>query len=191
MTTLRRELRLKFKTILEDYLKSSMNYQGEEIPSEILDNLADCAIDLLLPKPKHVQVDVSKLPIEWQIAAGVEQVNPDVVEGEVLKKAAKDAFEEHMNFGTLPWGSTKKWDDLEKFIVREFEKDANVFLRYRIWQKGDGKYVALSNKKIRENPDHFISCFPDFLAHTQMYAKKVVPDSERTDLDDKGAPISY
>lgn len=192
MTTLRRNLRLKFEEIiLSRYGDNPPSTDAEEHAKEVSELLADCALDLLLPKPKHVQVEVSKLPIEWQIAAGVEQVNPEVVEGEVLKKKALDAFERDMRFGTLPWDSTNPWKKMADFVVLQHGRDENIFLKYKIWQTGDGKYLAMSNRKIRENPDIFISCFPDFLAHTQMYAKKVVPDSERADLDDKGAPISY
>lgn len=179
MTTLRRELRLKFTEILKE--SDLLIYYSEDEVSSLAEKLADACVE-----KDVVQVASGQLPLEWKILAGMPVTENDLEIGKI-KKEAKDAFEQQMNFGTLPWGSTKKWDDLEKFIVQEFQKDPNIFLRYRIWQKGDGKYVALSNKKIRENPDHFISCFPDFLAHTAMY-RRVEKDD---DLDANGIPFSY
>lgn len=128
--------------------------------------------------------------IEWKILAGAKIEEKDL-QGEIIRKSALDAFEVDMRFGQLPWGNTKPWEKLAKFVVQEYEKDPKIFLRYKVWQQGEGKYHALSNKKIRERPEDFIACFPDFLAHAGLKNKMTVSQEDRTDLDSTGAPISY
>jgi len=135
---------------------------------------------------------LKKSSIEWKILAGA-KVNEEDLQGEIIAKEATDDFERSLHFNPLPWDSTKPWEKLKKFVVQEYEKDKTVWRRYDAWRKSDGKYSgAMNNKNISTRPMDFIACFPDFLAHTAMYSRKErVPDEERTDLDDYGAPRSY
>lgn len=185
MTTLRRELRRRFNKTLEILFNTAG--VSEDVREGLCDSLADDAIDVIQPKNP-----IQNLPIEWKIAAGM-KVEEEDLQGEIIAKEATDDFERSLHFNPLPWDSTRPWEKLKRFVVQEYEKDKTVWQRYDAWRKSDGKYSgAMNNKNISTRPVDFIACFPDFLAHTAMYSKKErVPDEERTDLDDFGAPRSY
>lgn len=158
--TLRRELRLKFENVLSETID---HIEGAFTTSEIVERLVDAALELRgFSKPL---VNLKNADPAWSILAGAEIVIDPIIE------EAKNAFESGMRFNPLPWGMNKQWDKLEKFVVQEYKKDALIFVKYKTWQEGDGKYVALSNRKIKEKPEDFIACFPDFLAHVEMYSK--------------------
>ena len=119
-----------------------------------------------------------------------EEVTQELIDHSVLVKDATDSFEKDLKFNPLPWSSTKDWEKLSKFVVQEYQKDKLIFAKYKTWQQNDGKYLAMSNRKIKERPADFVACFPDFLAHSAMYETKKV-ESKPVDIDDNGAPISY
>lgn len=158
--TLRRELRQKFVEILVGTID---HMDGAFTTDEIAEKLTDAALELRgFSKPA---VNLKNADPAWSILAGEAIVIDPIIE------EAKDAFERGLRFNPLPWGMNKQWDKLEKFVVQEYKKDALIFIKYKTWQEGDGKYVALSNRKIKEKPEDFIACFPDFLAHVEMYSK--------------------
>ncbi len=125
----------------------------------------------------------------WALSAGVE-LTQEAVDKNRIEEEAKITFERDMKFGALPWSSTRSWEKFENFVLKEFEKDNLIFAKYKTWQQNEGKFQAMSNRKIKERPEDFIACWPDFLAHSAMYGKK--PEQLRlADTDEHGAIISY
>lgn len=102
----------------------------------------------------------------------------DIVDGIIqatkqagLQSEAQNEFEAALGFGSLPWGST--FEKFGRWVRKTYEKDPHAFSRFAEWRNGDGKYIAMSNKQIRMNPDMFIDTgYPAFLAHTSMYENK-------------------
>lgn len=150
MSTLRRDLRQKFEKILNDYIASGQTYLGESVPSEVLDKLADAALEAIR-KPSF---DMSKAGLDWAVLSG--EVTQEAIDQNKLAEEAKGAFERDLHFNPLPWSSTKDWEKLESFVIDQFKKDNQVFFKYDSWRKGKGKFAgALNNKNITQTP----SCF--------------------------------
>jgi len=82
------------------------------------------------------------------------------------------AFETAFLGGTIsqwPWDSKPVWRKFAKWCA---EQDVRQFAEYVEWRKKDGKYHAMSNNKIRQDPQMFMDTgWPTFLAHTSMYAE--------------------
>ena len=82
------------------------------------------------------------------------------------------AFETAFLGGTIsqwPWDSKPVWRKFAKWCA---EQDVRQFTEYVEWRKKDGKYHAMSNNKIRQDPQMFMDTgWPTFLAHTSMYAE--------------------
>lgn len=104
------------------------------------------------------------------------QREPDILDA-VLEFAKIDhvrhnayiSFESALGFGKLPWDDRPEWRRLGKFVRHIFSQDELAFKRYSVWRKGEGKYQAMSNSKIRQHPDMFIDTgWPTFLAHSAM-----------------------
>lgn len=191
MTTLRRELIQKIKNILikdavfcSDGLELETPFEGKY--QELAEKLADGVLELRAFSEEKKRDILKKSDPAWSILAG-EEISQEAVDAAKAEEDAKTAFERDMKFNPLPWGSTKAWEKLEKFVIREYEKDHSIFARYKSWQMNDGRYVAMKNNRIRSHPDEFVSNFPDFLAHTAMYGKK----ESSVDTDSKDAPMSY
>ena len=69
-----------------------------------------------------------------------------------------------------PWDSNSKWQKFAKWVAAQ---DSALFVQYAEWRKADGKFHALSNNKIRQDPQMFMDTgWPTFLAHVSMYKPK-------------------
>jgi hypothetical protein len=67
-----------------------------------------------------------------------------------------------------PWDSNAKWQKFSKWVAAQ---EPSQFTAYAEWRKRDGKYQAMSNNKIRQDPQMFMDTgWPTFLAHVSMYA---------------------
>lgn len=107
----------------------------------------------------------SNLPIEWYIEAGKE-IPPELIEKNRTEKTARDTFEQALGFGTLPYDSTKDWQKFGEWLAKI---DPQTWEKYAEWRRGVGKYEAMSNKQIRQNPRAFIDTgYPAFMAHSAM-----------------------
>lgn len=101
----------------------------------------------------------------------------DIVDGilQATKQAGTQAeaqkeFEAALGFGSLPWGGA--FEKFGRWVRKTYEADPQAFRRFAEWRKGDGKYIAMSNKQIRMNHDMFVDTgYPAFLAHVSMYQK--------------------
>jgi len=102
---------------------------------------------------------------------------PDLIDFEIQRakenQAIQDAlndFEKTFGFGALNWDSRPEWRRFSKWVVTEYQRDNSVFSDYVQWRNGAGKYQAMSNNKIRQNPEMFMDTgYPTFLAHASMY----------------------
>lgn len=205
MSTLRRELIQRFKKIIEEQVliirdhTDTQEWYDREL-QELSELFADSALELRGFEVKdHIHaIDMSKLPIEWQIAAGVE-IKQETIDEVVLEKAALDTFEADMQVpGNWNWHPAKgsqenAWKFLREFVVKLYREDNRAFEKYQTWRTQPYARGAMSNLAIKKNPENFPASWTDFLASSAMYGKprKAVPDSERTDLDDHGIPMSY
>lgn len=205
MTTLRREV----VNIILDYV-----YEWNRTHNDIYDSekFAEELADLILALRAFKATDEEKPEYKvgsdgWKKAkrAELESKNPELAlySGEPVsqetigaitqRKEALDAFERDMKFNPLPWYTDRAWEKFGDFVVREYQKDPLIFAKYKTWQQNEGKYNALSNRKIRQNPQEFVDCFPDFLAHSSMYGKTQTKPTESKALqfDESGRLISY
>lgn len=174
MTTLRRELRLKFEEIIRQ--EAIFCSDGLELESPYRERIADFATLLteaamtvkfmVEDKPKMEREILKKSDPAWSILAG-EDID---TAANIAAKEATDAFEKDFGFGTLPWNSDSTWEKFYKFVVRIYLQDKNVWRDYVAWRNDKGKYVAYSNRKIREAPQAFMDTgYPEFEA-SKMYA---------------------
>ena len=84
---------------------------------------------------------------------------------------AQNLFESTFGFGSLPWDSKKEWQKFGKWIAEIVKVDKEALKDYVTWRNGSGKYQAMSNNKIRQNPQMFMDTgWPTFLAHSSMYS---------------------
>jgi hypothetical protein len=167
----------------------------------VCEKLADAALELRAfktdeEKPEYL-VPGSE---EWKEVRGAElaqksltaaifhgsRVNPELIDQNVLIKAARDEFERAMHFNPLDW-ENKELKKLSEFIVAQYEKDNDIFEKYDKWRKDNGRFLGgLSNKKILEKPTLLISCFPDFLAMTVLSGEKPRPEHQPFKREEKG-----
>lgn len=84
---------------------------------------------------------------------------------EQAEREATSAFESAFGFGSLPWRSTSVWDKMAVFVTSVHQQDAAAFRDYVAWRANGGKFVAMSNKQIRQSPQMLIDTgWPEFEA---------------------------
>lgn len=194
MTTLRRELIQRLNKILDDYLKSSQNYLGEKIPTELLESLADSALDLLLPKKPAFNME--QAGVEWQILADAE-ISQDQIDRNKRESLAIITFESAFSIkGNWNWYPAKPqeekvWKRFRETITELFSADRDCFTKYVTWAAQPYSRGAMTGLQIKRNPQDFPDAWASFCMSTNYKARKVVPTEERTDLDASGAVISY
>lgn len=88
-------------------------------------------------------------------------------------REATNFFESAFGFGALNWDSKPEWRKFALWITEIYKTDSGALKDYVTWRLGDGRYQAMSNNKIRQNPQMFMDTgWPTFLAHTSMYGNK-------------------
>lgn len=128
---------------------------GELEASGIIDNydvanrIAEKIIELSKPIPPI-------MPLEWQIAKEGEVILDDLAK----RKKITDEFERVLKFNPLPWGTSAAWERLERFLVKEYQKNPGCFQKFQSWRENEGKFEAPFNKQIYDNPDRLIACWP-------------------------------
>lgn len=171
--TYRRNLRTTFEEIIKreavfcsDGLENTSPYK--ERIEELAEKLADAAISV----KKEVFL-LKNAGLEWSILAG-QDVEQEQIDSVVSGKEATDSFERELHFNLLPWDSTKEWEKLRKFVVKEYSKDSVVWSKYHQWRKAEGQYKgAMTNPRIYGNPSEFMAAsFPAFLSYTSIYESK-------------------
>lgn len=121
------------------------------------------------------QSPAAPMPLDWKILTGQPVTEDDLLDTQARDTALK-AFEAAFGFGKLPWSSNTDWERFEKFVVRIYKKDPDVFMDYVKWRTDKGKYTAMSNLKIRNFPGQFMDTgYPEFEA-SKMYEK---PETNR------------
>lgn len=189
MSTLRRELRQAILKKIEELESSDVidvGYEGNIKYDQVADELANVAISVFEAGKKPAKPTNDPM---WNFLHGIESTQEEIDEN-VIALEATTSFERDLKFGQLPWSSTKDWENMYRFVVQEYKKDKLIFSKYKTWQQNEGKFVAMSNRKIRERPADFIDCWPDFLAHSEMYSPKQTQQSF-VEEDDNGIPKSY
>jgi hypothetical protein len=100
--------------------------------------------------------------VDWKLAHGQEVTQEELDAVKTADQAPK-MFEKAFGFGTLPWKSSRVWEKFAKFVTEIYQQDQIAFGNYVIWRGQEGKYVAMSNKQIRMNPQIFMDTgWPDF-----------------------------
>jgi len=153
--TLRRELRIKFKDILEVHFgEKEFQFHCCE---ELTDSLADAALEVSAIAKQEIAIGISN-----KIFAGQPVTEADV-QIERNKVQAPRMFEKALGTGTWPWSSNNVWVKFEKFVCEIYARDPQAFGKYIIWRAGDGKYTAMNNKQIRAQPQVFMDTgWPEF-----------------------------
>jgi hypothetical protein len=89
------------------------------------------------------------------------------------------AFESALGVNPWPWQSNSDWSVFARWIEKTYREDKTIFQDYVKWRRDDGKYQAMSNNKIRQNPRMFMDTgWPTFLAHSSMYGKSQEEEKE-------------
>jgi len=155
---------------------------GAILPLSNTSNLHDVKMNQRLPETTTTNTDEVKEKytpqgIEQKIWAGlpIEQSDLDVSP----VNACLD-FENALLGSTVsqwPWDSNSKWQKFAKWVAAQ---DPALFVQYSEWRKGDGKFHAMSNNKIRQDPQMFMDTgWPTFLAHVIMYNKNEQPEPKQ------------
>lgn len=119
-------------------------------------------------KERKEQEIPQNMPLDWYIQHGY-PVPAELIENNQLEAAATSTFESKLGFGSLPWDSTSEWTTFKKWVMKIHQADATTWQRYAEWRADKGKYDAMSNKQIRQNPKMFIDTgYPAFMAHSVM-----------------------
>lgn len=188
MSTLRRELRIKFKEILAIYF--------DDYDDSHLDKVADILADEVVEVQKPA-FDMSKAGIEWNILAGAEIKQHDIDETVLLKNTI-DAFESAFSIkGNWNWYPAKPqemrvWENFREFLVKLYRVDKDCFTKYVTWIAQPYSRGTMTGRQIKNNPQDFPDAWASFCMSTKYQPpRQSVPDGERTDLDESGAPISY
>lgn len=190
--TIRRDLRVKFEEILNvTFNTASVN---DTVRDLICTALADSAIEIFEKKPAF---DFSKAGIEWAILAG-NDIDQEVQDAAVLEKNTIDAFESAFSIkGNWNWYPAKPqemrvWAIFRANLVQLYRVDKDCFTKYFTWAHQPFSRGAMTGIQIKNNPQNFMDSWASFCMSTK-YAppRKIVPDSERTDLDENGIPQSY
>lgn len=184
MTTLRRELRLKFLDILK-----SWNVHDEELLSTELAEAAMTVKFMVEDKPK---INMKNADPAWAILAGTE-IEQEEIDENIFAKEATDDFERQLGFGILPWNSDDAWTKFYKFIVKIYKQSQGVWMDYAVWREGDGKYgKAMTNNAIRKNPKMFMDTgYPTYEA-SKMYRKDTQPEYKKVEnVEIEAVPNPY
>jgi len=116
---------------------------------------------------KRVNPEFSEnLPLEWYILHN-QPVPEHLTEKNAADLDALNEFESALGFGSLPWDTTTDWQAFKKWVIKVSRP--GLWRDYAEWRKNGGKYEAMSNKQIRQNPRMFIDTgYPAFEAHSTM-----------------------
>lgn len=99
-----------------------------------------------------------------------------ILENEAKAQALRKAhteFENALGVNGWPFDTNTQWRKFGRWVNEQYAADPASFLRYAEWRKNDGKYQAMSNTKIRANPEMFMDTgWPTFLASVSMYSGK-------------------
>jgi hypothetical protein len=145
--TLRRELRIKFLSILEEYISRSPDL------SIMADRLADAALEVAGITSKENPLQNASL--DWSIAANM---TSEVVAGFAAREQAeKDRailYEKLMGYGSLPWWNDKGLRRLLKFLLTKTPEEIKSFAE---WSKRP--YAGLNPVKARQYPNLVMECW--------------------------------
>lgn len=194
MSTIRRDLRLKILEILESNIRYWEGKGQSETLGDIAVKIADSAIEITEQKPAF---DMGQAGVEWQMLAGAE-IKQEEIDEYVLLKNTIDAFESAFSIkGNWNWYPAKPsemrvWEDFRARLVQIYQADKDAFTKYVTWAAQPYSRGAMTGLHIKKNPQDFPDAWASFCMGTGYKPpRQVVPDSERTDLDDDGIPQSY
>lgn len=166
MTTLRRELRTTFASVLSKYFSAFP--ATPEATACLLDDLADAAL-----KMRAFSTEAPKnLGLDWKIAAGLEVTEADLARERDVSQATAE-FERALMV-CIPWGKESKF---MAWVAEQYAKDSTCFARYAKWQKDD-PYHSQSAKQIRRDPAQFMDTWPAFEATHKPPVVDDRPDPE-------------
>ena len=87
---------------------------------------------------------------------------------EVAERSAVEAFEKAFGVNGWPWWSNTAWDKFRRFVTKIYQEEPTAFRQYVAWRGGTGRFTAMSNKQIRQQPQMFMDTgWPDFTASRQ------------------------
>lgn len=135
--------------------------------------------------------------IEWQILAGAE-VSEENLAREKMEAETISAFESAFSIkGNWNWYPAKPseervWKKFRENLVQLYAVDKDCFTKYVTWTYQPYVKGSMTGRQIKNAPQDFPDAWASFCMSTKYSApRRVVPDSERTDLDDNGIPMSY
>ena len=153
MTTLRRELRVKFEEVLARFSDKLTLPEREPLA----DLLADAALELRGFKL------IEGAGIDWAILAG-QDITQEQVKQIQLRDVAPKMFEKALGFSKpLPWWSDKDWTAFGEWVCTEYDKDKMSFGEYNIWRSNQYSSGKLANTTIRSYPDKFYDSWDMFM----------------------------
>ncbi len=116
----------------------------------------------------------------WDLAHGL-RVSEAQLERERLRDQATSAFESALGVNAWPWCTTRVWERMADLVEAAWSEDRDVFREFTQWMRGEARFIAMSVKQIRINPQQFIDTgWPMFLASRRPAEPE--PEQEDTDL---------
>ena len=146
MTTIRRELRLKVKSAIDNYLDSTAGILFSK--EDLCDLITDAALEVR-------GISTVKVPLDWAVAGGLssEEISRLSAAENAIKEST-DEFERAMGYNPLSWGS-KDLEPLAKFLAKQTLHDIK---RFADWSKRE--FSPLSPAKARQYPRLVIDLWP-------------------------------
>lgn len=166
---------MKFRVIL-DAVNTSWGIAETNVPESHNVPLGNSTKQLSLNESENTTQNTTEtgadFPIDWFLAHGM-NVPKNHKDKAGISKLATDEFESAFGFNSLPWDVSSEWQAFKKWVAETWQTNPQVFREYAEWRKEDGKYNAMNNKQIRNNPRMFIDTgYPEFLAHKSMYRRE-------------------
>jgi hypothetical protein len=144
--------------------------RGENKPQETLVKKLDSTPVYQYESSSSLENSISSIKRVKRVKADLLDM---LLENEAIAQPIRNAcleFETALLGSTVsawPWDSNSKWQKFAKWVAAQ---EPSQFFKYAEWRKKDGKYQAMSNNKIRQDPQMFIDTgWPTFLAHVSMY----------------------
>lgn len=151
--TLRREIRLKLLSILEEDKDIVFGIWTSKERESLADRLTDATLSVAGISRRELPQNAS---LDWIIAANLS--SEEVAAHAAREQREKDTailYEKSMGYGSLPWWTDKGLERLLKFLLNKTEAEIKDFAE---WSKRP--YAGLSPLKARQYPNLVIECWP-------------------------------
>ena len=137
--------RIRLRETITNTLKTSIDLTSQEY---IINELVEAVMRLSL---------LEKMPVDWKLMHG-EQVEQSDLDRAAWETNTLVEFERAMGFNALPWGSSSKWNRLERCILARKREDTESIQKFA--KASRAEYSTFKPPKIYQDPDLAIAVWP-------------------------------